>query len=74
MNPGLSNPKPVLSPAEAKAAFHARGKSLVSFARENGFCPRLVYLVLAGQRKALRGQSHAIAVRLGIKDGVIEGE
>lgn len=74
MKQSLSTRKPPLSPAEVKAAFHARGKSMVSFARENGFCTRLVYQILNGQRKALRGQSHEIAVRLGIKNGIIEGE
>ena len=74
MKQGLSNGTPPLSPEEAKAAFHRKGKSIVSFAQEHGFCPRLVYLVLNGQRKGLRGQSHEIAVRLGIKNGVIEGE
>ena len=58
---------------EARSEFHHAGKSVVSFAKEHGFCPALVYLVLSGKRKGLRGQSHKIAVRLGIKDGVIEG-
>ncbi len=74
MQQDLSTRPSPLSAAEAKAGFHFRGKSLVSFAKENGYCVRLVYLILAGKRKALRGQSHEIAVRLGIKNGVIEGE
>lgn len=74
MKAGLSNGKKPLSLKEAKASFHRTGKSVASFAQANGFCPQLVYMVLNGKRPGLRGQSHEIAVRLGIKDGVIEGE
>jgi gp16 family phage-associated protein len=74
MPDGLSNGRKLLSPKQAKAAFHRRGKSVADFAREHGFSPSLVYQVMAGKRPGLRGQSHEIAVRLGIKDGVIEGE
>jgi gp16 family phage-associated protein len=74
MEAGLSKGKVLVRTLkEARAAFHRSGKSVVSWAKENGFCPQLVYLVLSGQRKGLRGQTHKIAVRLGIKDGVIEG-
>lgn len=69
-----SKETPPLSLAEAKASFHRTGKSVVSFAKENGFCPALVYMVLSGSRPGLRGQSHRIAVKLGIKNGVIEGD
>ena len=68
----LSNGKKALSLNEARAVFHRSGKSVVSFAKENGFTVNLVYEVLNGKRKCLRGQSHQIAVRLGIKNGVIE--
>lgn len=71
MATGLSKAKKVKSLAEARADFHRSGKSVVSFAKENGFCVALVYLVLAGKRPGLRGQSHRIAVQLGVKDGVI---
>lgn len=74
MATGLSKGKiAVRTLKEAREAFHRSGKSVVSWAKAEGFCPQLVYLVLSGQRKGLRGQSHKIAVRLGIKDGVIEG-
>lgn len=68
-----NTPKP-LTPEEAKAALRHRGKTVVDFAKENGFCRGLVYQVLSGKRPGHRGQSHRIAVKLGIKNGVIEGE
>lgn len=57
---------------QAREAFHSTGKSVASFAREHGFSAKLVYMVLSGRRTCLRGQSHRIAVKLGIKDGVVE--
>lgn len=72
MAEGLSKSKRVRTLKEARAAFHRSGKSVVAWARENGFSVALTYMVLSGKRKALRGQSHCIAVKLGIKDGVID--
>lgn len=69
-----ANPQTPLTRAEAKARFHRTGRSVKSFAQEHGFNLQLVYMVLSGYRPGLRGQSHEIAVRLGIKEGVIEGE
>lgn len=72
MKQGLSKAKKVKTLAEARAEFHRSGKTVVSWAQQHGFCVNLVYMVLAGKRPGLRGQSHKIAVLLGIKDGVIE--
>lgn len=72
MKSSLSKAKKIKTLAEARADFHRSGKSVISFAQEHGFCVNLVYMVLAGKRPGLRGQSHKIAVLLGIKDGVIE--
>ena len=72
MASGLSKTKKVKTLAEARADFHRSGKSVISWANERGFSVALVYMVLAGKRPGLRGQSHRIAVSLGIKDGVIE--
>jgi gp16 family phage-associated protein len=49
--------------------FLASGRSIAEWARLNGFNVNIVYQVLRGERKAIRGQSHDIAVRLGIKNG-----
>jgi gp16 family phage-associated protein len=60
--------------ARARALFSRTGYSIQKWAREAGVNPRLVTEVLAGRRKGVRGQSHKIAVALGIKDGVIVPE
>jgi len=54
----------------AKAAFEASGIPVAAWARAQGFSTGLVYQVLEGRRKCVRGQSHQIAVALGLKDGV----
>lgn len=54
---------------DVRAEFAARGIAISEWARENGFSATLVYQVLSGARRALRGQSHDIAVALGLKDG-----
>jgi gp16 family phage-associated protein len=52
---------------DVRAEFRAVGVSVADWAREHGFSVELTRMVLAGQRKCLRGQSHKIAVALGMK-------
>lgn len=59
--------KPVLTEAEVRATFVARGINIAEWARARGFSAELTRMVLSGKRKCLRGQSHQIAVALGIK-------
>jgi gp16 family phage-associated protein len=56
------------NPDEIREDFIRRGQAISDWARDRGFTPNLVYLVLGGKRRALRGQSHNIAVALGIKN------
>lgn len=56
---------------KAKQALAEQGVSVAKWAAENNFCTALVWQVLSGQRKCVRGQSHDIAVRLGIKRGSV---
>lgn len=51
----------------AKVDFYLDGRSVAEWARENNFRQGLVYAVLSGRSKALRGESHRIAVQLGLK-------
>ncbi len=51
--------------------FARRGVSISSWARAHGYSKQLVYQVLAGRKRCVRGQCHEIAVRLGLKSGVI---
>ncbi len=52
---------------EAARWFTDRGITISDWALERKFNPALVYQVLAGTRKAVRGSSFQIAVALGIK-------
>lgn len=53
----------------ARALFADTGISVAEWARVQGFSTGLVYQVLEGRRKCLRGQSHQIAMALGLKEG-----
>lgn len=50
--------------------FSRQGLSVAEFARAEGFDRHLVYQVIDGRLKGSRGQSHNIAVALGLKQGV----
>ena len=54
--------------AAVRARFDASGTSVADWARENGFAPNRVHQVLAGRGKWLRGETHRIAVALGLKE------
>ncbi len=58
------------SAKRARDAFDESGIPVAEWARARGFSASLVYQVLEGKRKCLRGQSHRIAVALGLKDGL----
>lgn len=51
--------------------FAESGISIAEWARAEGFSTALVYQVIEGKRQCIRGQSHRIAVALGLKEGVI---
>lgn len=56
---------------EKRQEFARHGVSIRQWAQSHGYPVQLVYQVLAGRKRCLRGKSHAIAVRLGLKPGVI---
>lgn len=56
---------------EVRAEFKRQGVSISSWAIANGFSDSLVFEVLGGRKKCYRGQSHKIAVKLGMKEGAI---
>lgn len=58
------------SPAHVQAWFRESGISVVEWANQHGFSASLVYVVMKGKRKCLRGESHRIAVALGMKPGL----
>ncbi|HEY9990350.1 TPA: DNA-binding protein [Neisseria meningitidis] len=59
--------KEMLTADELKENFAKNGQTLAQRARENGFKPRDVYLVIGGQRKGNYGKGHEIAKKLGLK-------
>lgn len=59
--------KEMLTADELKENFAKNGQTLAQWARENGFKPRDVYLVIGGQRKGNYGKRHEIAKKLGLK-------
>ena len=58
--------------AAVKAAFKAEGIAVSEWGRARGFDVRLVRAVLYGQCKGVRGESHKIAVALGLKEDPAE--
>jgi gp16 family phage-associated protein len=54
--------------AAVRARFEAEGVTLAQWSRERGFAYGTVKQVITGNRPCKRGQSHKIAVALGIKD------
>lgn len=61
----------IRTPQEARAELLQNGISISRWAASNGFSGPLVFEVLNGKRKCVRGQSHDIAVALGLKEGKI---
>lgn len=51
----------------ARKNFNINGETIRDWAVQHNFSVGLVYQVLNGKRKCLRGQSHQIAVKLGLK-------
>jgi len=68
----IANDSRTADEARQWLAYH--GMSVAQWARAHGFSRELVYQVLAGQKKGVRGQSHDIAVRLGMKAGALRHE
>lgn len=59
------------TPEEARQDLARQGISISAWAQAHGFSANLVFEVLAGRKLGVRGQSHEIAVRLGLKAGEI---
>ncbi|MDO9151039.1 MAG: DNA-binding protein [Methylotenera sp.] len=57
----------MLSFLEVRNLFEANGISVAEWSRDHGFPSALVYRVLRGEAKCRRGETHKIAIALGIK-------
>ena len=53
---------------QVKKEFFNTGTSIADWSRENNFSPGLVYWVITNKRLPKRGESHKIAVKLGLID------
>lgn len=62
----MATPK-VLTPEQVKQSFQQRGITITQWAESQGYRRNAVYRVLNGNDKALYGQAHEIAVKLGLK-------
>lgn len=61
------------TPDQFRQELALRGITVADWARFHGFSPAMVHQVLGGKLRCVRGQAHAIAVRLGLKAGLVEG-
>ena len=59
------------TPQEVREELRRKGVSITQWAVGNKFSPNLVFAVLSGSRTPTRGQTHNIAVALGLKAGEI---
>lgn len=65
---------PLRTSEQVRALFNESGVPISDWARERGFSVVLKRMVIAGKRKCLRGQSHQIAVELGMKRGKLSSQ
>jgi len=63
--------KTIRTPAQVRDEFTRKGVSISSWAVAHGFSTALVFDLLAGRKKGLRGDAHRAAVALGLKRGEI---
>lgn len=56
---------------EVRSELQKRGLSIADWARQNGFTPELVHQVLNSNKIPVRGKSHQIAVKLGLKEALL---
>ncbi len=62
---------PLKTPEQVRAELQRKGVSVTQWAIANGYSPNNVFDVLGGRKKCIRGQSHDIAVKLGLKAGEV---
>lgn len=60
---------PIRTPEQAAEWFRATGTPVTVWARAHGFAPNVVYALLNGRTRGLRGTAHHAAVALGLKPG-----
>lgn len=61
-----------LKALEVKQRLHDQGVTVKTWSEANGYPTQEVYKILSGERKALYGRAHEIAVKLGLKEPLEE--
>ena len=56
-----------MTPQQVKAKFQQQGVSIAQWAEKNDVDRDIVYRILNGRSVGLRGKTHEVAVKLGIK-------
>ena len=56
-----------MTPQQVKAKFQEQGVSIAQWSEQNGVNRDIVYRILNGRSVGLRGKTHEVAVKLGIK-------
>lgn len=69
----MMNGMPSRELEQVRETFRLHGVSVAEWARQRGFNANLVYAVLQGKRRGVRGQTHDIMVALGLKEGIQNG-
>lgn len=64
----------MLSYSEVRNLFETNGISVAEWSRDHGFPSALVYRVLRGEAKCRRGETHRIAIALGVKEPASEDQ
>lgn len=59
------------TPEQVREALQAKGVSIAQWAIANKYSPNMVYEVLGGRKKCVRGQAYEIAIKLGLKAGEV---
>lgn len=57
----------IKTPDQIKREFYAQGLTIKDWAEAHGYKPVQVYRVMRGENKALYGEGHKIAVKIGLK-------
>jgi gp16 family phage-associated protein len=72
-NQPAQKPASLKTRVEVEQDFQRRGASIRAWAIAQGVDPVIASHVVSGRLKGLRGESHNIAVLLGLKAGVVNG-
>jgi len=59
----------IRTPQEARSWLQRHGVSVTEWSRVNGLDPRVVFALLSGRTRGLRGEAYRAAVTLGLRPG-----